>query len=207
MNWQVLLCGKLNIKKKNPLVLNWNTQLEISKKLYFQNLFWKHQNDLFTAVHFYNFEYNGIYTIQALGLSITFFSFFFFFGNKIFFLLFECIIINTSLSSPQSVSILSNQHLAFEKHFLWGKKKKEVTDLDSPLSAPVAWSSATQIEVPEGRSPSPLASWERKDECLLGQTPFYLTDPSSTRRFGAEPQLVSVPQDYSAAWPRKALGS
>lgn len=62
--------------KKNPLGLNWNAQLEISKKLYFQNLFWKRQNDLVTAVHFYfyNFEYNVLYTIQALGLFITFFA-------------------------------------------------------------------------------------------------------------------------------------
>lgn len=74
LNWQVLLCGKLNVNKKNPLGLNWNTQLEISKKLYFQNLFWKHQNDLVTAVHFYfyNFECNVLHAIQAFGLLITF---------------------------------------------------------------------------------------------------------------------------------------
>lgn len=47
--------GKL---KPNLLGLNWNAQLEISKKLYFQKLFWKYENDLVTAVHlcFYNFE-------------------------------------------------------------------------------------------------------------------------------------------------------
>lgn len=88
--------------KKNPLGLNWNAQLEISKKLYFQDLFWKRQNDLVTAVHFYfyNFEYNVLYRIQALGFSITFFCFDFF-GNKIFLSFFGSMIVNTPVSSPK----------------------------------------------------------------------------------------------------------
>jgi len=101
LNWQALLCGKWNIKK-NHLGLNWNTQLEISKKLYFKNPVWKHQNDLLTAIHFYfyNSEYTVLYTMQTLGLFITFFALVFF-ETKYFLSFFGIIVVNTLVSSPE----------------------------------------------------------------------------------------------------------
>lgn len=72
-------------------------------KLYFQNLFWKLQNDIVTAVHFnvWNSEYSVLnIKYKPLAFFITFF-WFDFFGNKIFLSCFRYMIVNALVSSPK----------------------------------------------------------------------------------------------------------
>jgi len=144
---------KVEHLKKYPLVLNWNTWLEISKKSYFPNLLCKHQKDLFTAVHFYFLAFL-YFLLWFLDTPYCFWS----------------TIVNISVISSLNISIFVKPTLEILKAFSLGKNQQNptITHLWIRILLP-PWLQQ-QKQHSEGNSPPTSAPWEWKNDFFLGDT-------------------------------------
>lgn len=166
---------------KQSFSLNWNAQLEVSKKLYFQNLFWKLQNYIVTAVHFKvcNSEYS-VLNIKYKPFAFLLHFWFDFFGNKILLPCFRYMIVNALLSSHKTFPFCQTNIFLCEV-FSLGKENPLWIWIRLLLPRELVFSNTNNV--PWGKLPVPSQSLGMERQLSSGRY-FYLDNSSRIKHMG-----------------------